>query len=117
LSNRTLLIPRLSTGDDYSLKQIDCYFYDEKFDEASYDEDLNLLTRLVSAERTKLNGGSQVDTFDDVLNSGNLRAFSALGNSIFVVTLDAQLQRKTIQIAPEHFDRFNQFLDSLPVVS
>ena len=115
LSNRTLLIPRLTTGDDNSLKQIDCYFYDDKFDEASYDDDLNLLTRLVRAERTKLNGGSQVETFNDVLSSGNLDAFSALGNSIFVVKLDAQLQRKTIQIAPEHLDRFNQFLDSLTI--
>jgi hypothetical protein len=117
LSNRTLLIPRHSTGDDNSLKQIDCYFYDDTFDEASYDEDVGLLTRLVRAERTKLNGGSQVDTFNDVLNSGNLNAFSALGNSIFVVKLDSTLQRQTIQIAPEHLDRFNQFLDSLTVVS
>jgi hypothetical protein len=115
LSNRTLLIPRHTTGDDNSLKQIDCYFYDDKFDEASYEDDLNLLTRLVRAERTKLNGGSQVETFNDVLSSGNLDAFSALGNSIFVVKLDAQLQRKTIQIAPEHLDRFNQFLDSLTI--
>ncbi|HMU87290.1 MAG TPA: ATP-binding protein [Agitococcus sp.] len=113
LNDHTLLIPSRTTGDDDCLRQINCYVYNDEFDEHSYDHDIRLLSLLINAERTKLKGGNQVNTFNEVLCSGNVHTFSSLKDSIFIVQLDDKLQRKTTQIAPKHFDRLNQFLESL----
>ncbi|HMU88997.1 MAG TPA: hypothetical protein PKC11_15405, partial [Agitococcus sp.] len=96
-----------STGVE-SLWQIDCCYFGR-----TYDKDSGLLRRLVSAERTKLSGFSKEPILNEVLNSGELKAFSTLADSMFVIAIDSDLKPETIQINPKHLDRFNQFLKSL----
>ncbi|MCB1659428.1 MAG: ATP-binding protein [Pseudomonadales bacterium] len=102
-----LVIPSGSTGVE-SLWQIDCCYFGR-----TYDKDSGLLRRLVSAERTKLSGFSKEPILNEVLNSGELKAFSTLADSMFVIAIDSDLKPETIQINPKHLDRFNQFLKSL----
>jgi hypothetical protein len=111
-NSTTLLIPKFSSGGE-ALEQVSDYFNDGVFDQTAFDYDTRLLSILVRSELTKIHGGSQEDIFNDVLVSGHVKAFPVLTNTQFLVRLNANLEHETIQIAPEHLERLNQFISSL----
>ena len=98
LNDHTLLIPSRTTGDDDCLRQINCYVYNDEFDEHSYDHDIRLLSLLINAERTKLKGGNQVNTFNEVLCSGNVHTFSSLKDSILLFNLMTNCKGKRLKL-------------------
>ena len=111
-NSTTLLIPKFSSGGE-ALEQVSDYFNDGVFDQTAFDYDTRLLSILVRSELTKIHGGSQEEIFNDVLVSGHVKAFPVLTNTQFLVRLNANLEHETIQIAPEHLERLNQFISSL----